>query len=168
MQRQMRQAETRRLGEVHTPQRLADAPGFIARRTYQSYVDLWQDAVSSGLTGPQYAVLSVLDSFPGSEQRHVADAADVDPSTMAGIARRLERQHLIIRVPSLVDRRVKHLQLTSLGKEVLENARAQADRLDDRLFAMFPEHRAAELKDALHDLADAWTRLAAETAGVRS
>lgn len=143
-----------------TPDRLLAAPGFVARRMYQAYVGLWQTALTSGLTGPQFAVLSVLEQWPGCEQSQVAAAAEIDPSTMAGVARRLERQYLIVRVAAEHDKRVKRIFLTSMGQETLDQARGEADRLHEQLFAEFSPARAEELKQALVVLSEAWTRLA--------
>ena len=49
---------------VTTPAELLAAPGYVARRLYQSYVALWTRAVDPVLTGPQYAVLTAVDTVP--------------------------------------------------------------------------------------------------------
>lgn len=148
---------------AETPAQLGHAPGFVIRKLYQSYSAAWSRMVDTQLTGPQFAVLEVLDSFDGSDQASVAAAAALDASTMVDVARRLERRALIVRTRSALDGRRKVVQITALGESELKRTRAARAKLDERLFAHNPR-RKQEIMAELDELSDRWAELAAELA----
>ena len=148
---------------AETPDQLGNAPGFVIRKLYQSYSAAWTKMVGSQLTGPQFAVLDVLDLYDGSDQASVGSAAALDASTMVDVARRLERRGLIVRTRSPIDARRKVVQITALGESELSRRRERRDVLDERLFAHSPR-RKDEIMAELNELSDRWAELAAELA----
>lgn len=146
---------------AETPERLGTAPGFVIRRLYQSYSAAWSRMIDTHLTGPQFAVLAVLDEYDGADQASVAAAAALDASTMVDVARRLERRALIVRTRSPIDGRRKVVQITALGEAELKRSRECIAPLDEALFAHDPE-RQDEIMAELNDLNDRWTELVAE------
>lgn len=148
---------------AETPDQLGNAPGFVIRKLYQSYTAAWSRMVGTQLTGPQFAVLDVLDLYDGSDQASVGSAAALDASTMVDVARRLERRALIVRTRSPIDARRKVVQITSLGESELAKSRQGRDALDQRLFAHNPR-RKDEIMAELNELSDRWAELAAELA----
>lgn len=148
---------------AETPDQLGNAPGFVIRKLYQSYSAAWTKMVGSQLTGPQFAVLDVLDLYDGSDQASVGSAAALDASTMVDVARRLERRGLIVRTRSPIDARRKVVQITALGESELSRRRERRDALDERLFAHSPR-RKDEIMAELNELNDRWAELAAELA----
>jgi DNA-binding MarR family transcriptional regulator len=155
-----RSAEIRR---AETPEQLGRAPGFVIRRLYQSYSAMWSRVIGPQLTGPQFAVLDVLDAYDGSDQASVGHAAALDASTMVDVARRLERRALIVRTRSPVDARRKVVQITSLGESELARVRERRIVLEETLFGHKPR-RKAEIMTELNALSDRWAELAAELA----
>ncbi|OEV04293.1 MarR family winged helix-turn-helix transcriptional regulator [Streptomyces oceani] len=142
------------------PAALANAPGYQARRLYQAYLAIWVRAVDPTLTGPQFAVLTTVDSAPGHDQSSMASAVALDTSTMADIARRLERRGLLERRTAADDGRRKLLYLTSEGERVLREANDRARALDERLLESYPPgDERAELLRQLTALADHWEKL---------
>lgn len=147
-----------------TPEWLVDAPGFKARKVYQAYLTLWNQHMESLITGPQYAVLAVVEHNPRADLASVAAAAAVDPSTMTDIVKRLERRELIVRFTSLKDKRVKLLEITSLGSKTLLEARDREEKLAERLFKDLPPDRRTELLSALDEIEETWQRIARDGA----
>src|SRR5699024_5282742 len=105
---------------AETPEFLKVAPGSVIRDLYQNYSAAWQNMVTDLMTGPQYAVLAVLNENDGADQTSVADASLLDGSTMVDVSRRLERRGLMVRTRSQVDGRRKVLHITALGEATLK------------------------------------------------
>ncbi|RKT87356.1 DNA-binding transcriptional regulator, MarR family [Saccharopolyspora antimicrobica] len=143
------------------PADLLAAPGYGARRLYQAYLAAWNRHVDSVLTGPQFAVLSAVRAYPGSDQSSLADAAALDTSTMADLCRRLERRNLIRRVESPRDARRKLLSLTEEGEAVLTQVHQRARRLDEALLAGNDIARDANIATLLNTLGAHWEAVAA-------
>ncbi|AGM07361.1 MarR family winged helix-turn-helix transcriptional regulator [Amycolatopsis keratiniphila] len=140
-----------------TPSDLLAAPGYGARRLYQAYLAAWNRHVDPVLTGPQFAVLSAVRAYPGSDQSSLAGAVALDTSTMADLCRRLERRGLIRRVESPHDARRKLLSLTDEGKSVLSQVNRRARRLDKALLDGDDDIDMAALLNAL---GARWERIA--------
>lgn len=155
---------TRESRGAFTPEWLVKAPGFKARKIYQAYLTLWNQHMENSITGPQYAVLAVVEHNPRADLASVAAAAAVDPSTMSDMVKRLERRELIVRFTSLEDKRVKLLEITSLGKKALTEARDRERKLAEHLFNDLPLDRRAELMLALEEIEDIWQRIARDNA----
>jgi DNA-binding MarR family transcriptional regulator len=111
------------------------------------------------LTGPQFAVLTMVDSAPGRDQRSMASAVSLDASTMTDIVKRLEKRGLITRCTSTTDGRRKLLFLTDEGKDVLREANRLARALDEKLVGPYSPDQRAQLMQMLTDLADHWENL---------
>ncbi|MFI0908416.1 MarR family winged helix-turn-helix transcriptional regulator [Streptomyces sioyaensis] len=141
------------------PAALTAAPGYQVRRLYQAYLAVWIRAVDPTLTGPQFAVLQAVDAAPGRDQRSMASAVALDTSTMADVARRLEKRGLIVRRTAADDGRRKLLYLTEEGEQTLHDANSRARRLDERLLEPFGAERREEIVHLLTSLADHWEGL---------
>ncbi|MFD9958278.1 MarR family winged helix-turn-helix transcriptional regulator [Amycolatopsis sp. NPDC058986] len=145
-----------------TPAALLAAPGYAARRLYQAYLAAWVHTVDSTLTGPQFAVLTAVDCFPGVDQGSLASSVALDRSTMADVAKRLEERGLLLREPDAADGRRKLLRLSEAGKEKLAEVNARARRLDEQLLDGYSPLRRRVLLDELTALAEHWEHLAAD------
>lgn len=143
---------------AETPEFLKIAPGFVIRDLYQNYSAAWQNMVNDLLTGPQYAVLAVLNENDGADQTSVAEASLLDGSTMVDVSRRLERRGLMVRTRSKVDGRRKVLHITALGEATLKEVRQQAEALNQKLFSHLPEQQEKIMKQLI-ELASHWRGL---------
>jgi len=76
-----------------------------------------------GLTFPQYNVLRVLDASENGQNtmRNVNRIMLVSSANMTGIAKRLEKTGFIIRTSDPDDDRLKRLQITPAGIQVLKD-----------------------------------------------
>ncbi|MFJ2746293.1 MarR family winged helix-turn-helix transcriptional regulator [Streptomyces sp. NPDC087440] len=142
------------------PPVLTDAPGYQVRRLYQAYLAVWARSVDPTLTGPQFAVLTVVHASPGHDQRSMASAVALDTSTMADVCRRLEKRGLLDRRTALDDGRRKLLYLTAEGEKALREANHRARELDARLLGPFEPEQRAEVLRLLTSMATHWEGLA--------
>jgi DNA-binding MarR family transcriptional regulator len=98
-------------------------PGHAIRRLQQRAVAKFMAAAKPwGLTPVQYAAMHQLAISSNLDQRSLAYAIDIDTSTVADVLDRLEARGWIERHASAYDRRVRLVQLTIAGLEVLEQA----------------------------------------------
>ncbi|OXM75205.1 MULTISPECIES: MarR family winged helix-turn-helix transcriptional regulator [Amycolatopsis] len=141
------------------PPDLLAAPGYGARRMYQAYLAAWNRHVDPVLTGPQFAVLSAVRAYPGSDQSSLAGAVALDTSTMADLCRRLEQRGLIQRVESPRDARRKLLSLTEEGSAVLTEVNRRARRLDKALLGS--DSSDVDVAGLLNTLGARWEAVAA-------
>ncbi|MBA0052364.1 MarR family transcriptional regulator [Streptomyces sp. AJS327] len=147
--------------DSHTPPAiLTNAPGYQVRRLYQAYLAAWVRTVDPVLTGPQFAVLTAVGAAPGRDQSSMASAVALDTSTMADVARRLERRGLLIRRTAAADGRRKLLYLSEEGEAALREANGRARDLDERLLAELDPEQRAQLLRELTTLANHWEGLA--------
>ena len=100
--------------------RIFGMPGHLIRRLHQIAVAKFMEATKEiGLTPVQYATLTVADSYPGIDQRSLAELVAFDRSTIGDVVLRLEQRGLLTRA-SGADRRTKSVSLTPEGERVLE------------------------------------------------
>ena len=151
---------TQRRISLAPPADLVAAPGYGARRLYQSYLAAWSRHVDSVLTGPQFAVLSAIRAYPAADQTALASAVALDTSTMADVCRRMERRGLIIRHESPHDARAKVLALTDEGVEALAEVNRRARALDEALLEGCPAQHRAGLASLLNALGQRWEDVA--------
>ncbi|GAA2618126.1 MarR family winged helix-turn-helix transcriptional regulator [Streptomyces axinellae] len=146
-------------GPPVAPAVLTAAPGYQVRRLYQAYLAAWVRTVDPTLTGPQFAVLTTVHANPGSDQSSMASAVALDTSTMADMARRLEKRGLLERRTSPADGRRKLLYLTESGERMLRETNGRARELDERLLEQYDPAGRDRLLRELTALADDWERL---------
>ncbi|WP_188195846.1 MarR family winged helix-turn-helix transcriptional regulator [Nonomuraea sp. SYSU D8015] len=147
---------------IVTPASLLAAPGYVARRLYQSYVALWTRHVDPVLTGPQFAVLTAVDNYPGVDQGSLASSVALDRSTMADIVRRLEDNGLIVRHTAMHDGRRKLLHLTEEGARRLQEVNRRARELDEQLLKGYSQAERERVLREITALAAQWEALLGE------
>ncbi|WP_433505236.1 MarR family winged helix-turn-helix transcriptional regulator [Pseudonocardia halophobica] len=145
--------------QLPAPEALLAAPGYVARRLHSAYTAAWQRHVDPLLTGPQFAVLTAVDAYPGVEQGSLARAVALDRSTMASIVRRLEDRGLITRVTPPEDGRKRLLHLTETGSTTLQQAYDKARALDKLLMRGIEHAEETALLTRLNGIAEHWESL---------
>ncbi|WP_369202971.1 MarR family winged helix-turn-helix transcriptional regulator [Streptomyces sp. PU-14G] len=143
------------------PEELTTAPGYQVRRLQQAYLAAWVRAVDRTLTGPQFAVLTTVRAYPGSDQSSLASAVALDTSTMADLAQRLDKRGLLERRTASTDGRRKLLYLTAEGERALAAAETRVRELDERLLDKYDPADRERLLRELTSLADQWEQLGA-------
>jgi len=150
-------------GALEVPPSLLAAPGYVARRLYQAYLAVWVRTVDATLTGPQFAVLTAVNTYPGVDQGSLASSVALDRSTMADIVRRLEDRGLVLRSSDAKDGRRKLLHLTELGSAKLSEVNARARELDELLLRDYSRTQRVRLLDELTELAELWEGMAEDS-----
>lgn len=145
--------------DLPAPPELLAAPGYVVRRLHQAYVAAWVRVVDPQLTGPQFAVLTAVNAYPGAEQGSLASSVALDRSTMGSIVRRLEDRGLITRKIPAEDGRKRLLFLTDAGTTALRVADRRARALDRLLMQGYDAQRQAALLDELTALSAHWESL---------
>jgi DNA-binding MarR family transcriptional regulator len=88
-----------------------------------------------GVTPPQFAVLTMLKTYPGLSGADLARAALLTPQTVGVIIRNLERSGAIRKTPHPVHGRVLQWTLTRRGGNLLGKCRRHVRALERRLMA---------------------------------
>jgi len=85
------------------------------------------------VTPPQFAVLTMIVSYPGLSGADLARVALLTPQTVGVIIRNLERDGAIRKTPHPVHGRVLQWTLTRRGTALLQKCRRHAQAVDRRL-----------------------------------
>jgi DNA-binding MarR family transcriptional regulator len=128
---------------------LVSIPGYLIRRSQTVHNVLWAELVPGDLTGPQYAVLSVLATFPRSDQQHVAGLASLDKSSAGDVVARLARKAWIERERNREDGRRYLLSLTPAAAIALSSITPQASAVQNALLAPLPSSRRVQFVEDL-------------------
>ena len=88
-----------------------------------------------GVTPPQFAVLTMLKTYPGLSGADLARVALLTPQTVGVIIRNLERSGAIRKTPHPVHGRVLQWTLTRRGGNLLGKCRRHVRALERRLMA---------------------------------
>jgi DNA-binding MarR family transcriptional regulator len=97
--------------------------GYLLRQAWNAFQGAMESALRNhGLTGAQYAVLSVLARDPGLSGADLARACNTTPQAMNGVLATLERNGLVERRPHPTHGRVLQVDLTREGQRRLKAA----------------------------------------------
>jgi MarR family transcriptional regulator, lower aerobic nicotinate degradation pathway regulator len=132
---------------------LDSQPGHIIRRLHQICVAIFlQETEHYGVTPVQYAALQSVAQHPGIDQRTLARSIGLDTSTTAGVIDRLEARKLVERSASQEDRRVRKLDLTDAGRQLLIDIAPSMLHAQQRMIEPLPAHEQQELLRLLRRL----------------
>ncbi len=100
-------------------------------------------ARSSGLSRPQWRVLTMLRRHEGINQGGLAELVEVEPITLCRMVDRLQEAELVERRADPADRRAWRLHLTDKARALLEEMRPMAFSLfDDAMAGLDPTERS--------------------------
>lgn len=100
-------------------------------------------ARSSGLSRPQWRVLTMLRRHEGINQGGLAELVEVEPITLCRMVDRLQEAELVERRADPSDRRAWRLHLTDKARALLEEIRPMAFSLfDDAMTGLDPSERS--------------------------
>lgn len=106
--------------------------------------ELRREARAVGISPEQVALLVGIKYAPGIGVRELATRERVSAPAMSKHVDRLEREGLVVRTPSVDDRRRVGLSLTDEGQRVLRRVRSRRTAwLASRLGELTPEERNA-------------------------
>ena len=105
------------------------------------------------VTAPQFALLTMLDAYPGSSNAELARLTLLTPQTISPMVTSLERSGLLARTPHAVHGRIQQLSLSPVGAELLAQAKARVALLEQALAAPLAEDELRLVKRWLASLA---------------
>ena len=136
------------------PEPLASAPGFLLSWNGQRIARNFAAALEPlGLRPPQFGVLTLIDTNPGSAQRELVERSMIDASSMVALIDELEELGLAERRPHPNDRRKHAVHLTDAGEKTLKRARERAMSFAKELFAPLDREEQETLRLLLRKLA---------------
>lgn len=110
--------------------------GYLLRQAAAAHRYRMEKAMAAfGITSPQFSVLTMLSAYPGHSNADLARLALLTPQTVSVIIANLERSDLVARRPHAIHGRIQHLDLTAKGRALLNNARANANTIENNLVA---------------------------------
>ncbi len=125
-------------------------PGHLIRRAHQTAVAVFYGVQGRQVTPVQYAILRALLDHPGIDQVTLAGLVDLDTSTTADIAVRLEQKGWIVR--ERLPRRQRSLCLTEAGRGLLLAMLQKAQTMSAQLLQPLEAAEQAELMRLLRQL----------------
>jgi DNA-binding MarR family transcriptional regulator len=112
--------------------------GYLLRQAAGAYRLRVERALGEfGVTQPQFATLTMLSAYPGISNADLARLAMLTPQTVSVIVGNLEKAGSLVRKPHAVHGRIRHLDLSDSGRELLKKCRDRVYRLETELTAGF-------------------------------
>ncbi len=114
-----------------------------------------------GLSFPQYNILRVLEaSEKGQNKISVVGKIMLTPgANMTGLAKRLEKNGFIARIPDPADERVTLLSITQKGRETLKVIEQEKDQTIDRILDGISDHSKKTYLDVTRQIIKSTTTL---------
>ena len=140
---------------METIRALRSMPGHLVRRVNQVSNALF--ALECGrfdITSVQYAALVAIDAQPGLDATRLAAIIAFDRSTIGDVLERLQAKGWVLRRASAADRRVKHLELSPQGEDLLAAVRPAVGRVQRRLLERLDGREQAVLLALLARISD--------------
>ena len=142
------------ISTVPDAEQLGQLPGFLLRRCNQIFLSLFaQETAGLDITPAQFGALSIIARYPGLDQTRLTGHLSLDRSSVTKCVDRLEERGLLQRRVAAEDRRVRLLEITEDGLELLAAAQDGVRRTGERLLAPLGKD-AGKLVSLLKRLAD--------------
>lgn len=110
--------------------------GYLLRQAHTAHRLRMERALADlGVTLPQFSVLTMLVAYPGASGADLARLSLLTPQTMSVIVANLERSGSISRRPHAVHGRIRQIEVTEAGRQLLAKCRSRAKATEDKLLA---------------------------------
>lgn len=106
-----------------------------------------------GLTHPQFAVLAILDLYPGASGAELARLSQLTPQTLTVITRNLAAAGLVRRTPVSQAQRQIPYELTDIGGAALADGKRIASAIEERILRGLGTDEIATVKAWLVEVA---------------
>jgi MarR family transcriptional regulator, temperature-dependent positive regulator of motility len=141
-----------------TADRLARSPVHLLHRAGQCAEAVFGNAVDSGLTPRQLAVLTAVGHNEGANQTGLVEATGIDRSTLSEMVKRLVKTGLLQRRRTKEDTRAYAVKLTDQGRRLLRSVDPHAMAVDERVLGALPGKSRERFVDALSRIVSALQR----------
>ena len=115
---------------------------------------LLKDLEATGLSNGQPKVLAFLKSHEGRSQKEIAQACQLEPSSVTVLLKRMEQQGIIERRLREGDQKTRCVFLTGRGRELAACAVESFFRTQERALYGFREEEKAQLMDYCRRIVD--------------
>lgn len=128
--------------------------GYLLRQAAGAYRHRMDRALTDlGVTSPQFAVMTMLNAYPGLSSADLARLAVLTPQTVSVIVANLERAETIRRLPHSIHGRILQIELTPAGLALLRQCRERVQALERAVAAPLSEADEAIVRRWLADVA---------------
>lgn len=108
--------------------------GYLLRQAHAAVrLTMERTLADLGVTSPQFAVLTMVNAYPGLSGADVARLTFLTPQTVGVIIRNLERDGAIAMTPHPLHGRIQQWTLTPRGASLLKSCRERVMALEKRL-----------------------------------
>lgn len=108
--------------------------GYLLRQAYAAYrIRMEQALRESGLTLPQFSVLTMLAAYPTASGAELARLSLLTPQTMSVIVANLERAGIVSREPHKLHGRIQVIRITKAGMAVLSRCKLAVQSVENAL-----------------------------------
>ena len=108
--------------------------GYLLRQAHAAHRIRMEKALSeSGMTLPQFSVLTMLAAYPGASGADLARLSLLTPQTMSVIVSNLEKAGLISRKPHAEHGRIQIIEITAAGQTLLHQCKTIAETTEQQL-----------------------------------
>jgi DNA-binding MarR family transcriptional regulator len=111
-------------------------------------------ARATGLTTPQFIVLSIVSEAGETTPKAIAARAGVGQATATALLDKLEARGLITRARGKTDRRIVWVSATDAGREMLTSAPDPLHQVFEQQFAMLRDWEQAMIVASLERIGD--------------
>ena len=128
--------------------------GYLLRQAHAAVrLKMERTLADLGVTSPQFAVLTMLNAYPGLSGADVARLTFLTPQTVGVIIRNLGRDGAIMMTPHPVHGRIQQWTLTPRGATLLKACRERVIELEKRLATGLDAKMEANIRRWLADVA---------------
>ncbi|MBC9881661.1 winged helix-turn-helix transcriptional regulator [Bradyrhizobium sp. INPA01-394B] len=128
--------------------------GYLLRQAHAAVrLKMERSLADLGVTSPQFAVLTMLNAYPGLSGADVARLTFLTPQTVGVIIRNLERDGAIVMTPHPVHGRIQQWTLTPRGSTLLKACRERVIELEKRLASGLDAKAEASIRRWLANVA---------------
>ncbi|EDY22397.1 transcriptional regulator, MarR family [Chthoniobacter flavus Ellin428] len=105
--------------------------GYLLRQAHAIHRLRMERALADlDVTPPQFAVLTMLNAYPGISNADVARLSLLTPQTVSVIVTNLEKMGAIARRPHSIHGRIQHLDVTEAGQKLLTLCRTRVQKIE--------------------------------------
>lgn len=122
--------------------------GYLLRQaTHATTIRIERALADLAVTAPQFAVLTMVNAYPGCSSADLARLVMQTPQTLSVVVANIERAGWALRSPHPVHGRIRQLELTAAGKALLTICRERVREIEAKIAApLSPEEEAAVRK----------------------
>lgn len=128
--------------------------GYLLRQAAQAHRSYVETCLTpTGLTLPQFSVLTMLHAYPGCSNADLARLSLLTPQTVSLIVSNLQKAGTIQREKHATHGRIQQIALTEHGLTLLQAARAQVMQAEQQMMAGFSDDEQSTVRRWLSQVA---------------